>query len=1336
MIDFPPRYHAFEPGATVHPDVRSPSRFLLWLMGVQKWLLLGGAAAGLAWMLPAALSPYVVGRAVDEGILRGDLSATAGWSALLAALIVAGTLLGVLEHTWAVRSWLVALYGTVELVVRKANQLGHVLPRRTPTGEVLSVSSSDSDTFGSVLGTTTRAAASLVVFLLVSGLVLSTSVPLGLTVLVGAPVLVASSSLLLRPLHASRALERQRSSDLTSQATDIVAGLRILRGIGGERTFGRGYAEQSQRAKQAGIRAGTFQGGIDALAVLLSGLLLVVLTWQGAHEMRAGRLSLGDLISFFGYAVFLLGPIRTFFTLGRVWIDGLVAARKTIALLSIQPPWRDQPPTSAPDGDLVDQVSGLVARRGELTVVVSAVPDQSAALADRLGRYLPTGEEPTRPDLEVTGRRARRQAEQERRDLLTRLATADEEAAGGDWGVTLGGVDLARLPLAEVRRRVLVSDTSAALFRGSLQENIDPWGQATRAQAEEALRVACAEDVYDALPDGWQGELEEKGRGLSGGQRQRLVLARALLCDPPVLVLVEPTSAVDAHTEARVAQRLATYRAGKTTVVTTVSPLLLRHADRVVLLEDGLVAAEGSHAELLAGSAAYRQVVGRGMGEAEVGDQPRPGTDGPGTDRVADLVMAGLGPVEASGDRLLDESVAATSAQTWSEHPGVPALPPELQEQSQGQLAGQPWRTRLAKLRRRFEIRRDQAFDFYARSRAPRHGLPVAGSLAAWRFVQQLVRRRPARFWGLLVLNGLAAGAGLVVPRLLGAVIDQVTVDAPVRQTDRLVLVVAGIVGLQALVTFLAKRVAVVFGQNVLADAREHVVRTVLGLPLSRIEGSSTGDLVTRITRDVSTMSAAARDVVPLFLLNAVLVVLSVGAMLASSPLLAAPTLVALGVMWFVVRAYLRLAGRGYIAEGSTYSRINATVSETVEGARTVEALRLGDRRRQASDADMDVSAQAERFTMSLRNVLFLVLDCAFQGPLVGIVVLGAWGYSQGWVSLGQITAAALYSQSLFTPLDLVIQLLDRLQVAAASTTRLLGIAEVPPDREAGPERPEGSALVAERVCFAYREGHDVLHDVSLTLRPGERLAVVGPSGSGKSTLGRLLAGINQPRTGTVTIGGVEATRLPLPVLRTEVALVTQEHHVFVGTIRDNIILAREDSDDEVVREALAAVDALDWVERLPDGLDTRVGSGGTALTPAQAQQVALARLVVADPHTLVLDEATSLIDPRTARHLEGSMHALLSGRTVVAIAHRLHTAHDADRIAVVIDGRIAELGSHTELLALDGEYARLWQAWSGGSQCLIADARAGIGRGDREPTVPGARGAAGRLRGSEVTLS
>jgi len=603
---------------------------------------------------------------------------------------------------------------------------------------------------------------------------------------------------------------------------------------------------------------------------------------------------------------------------------------------------------------------------------------------------------------------------------------------------------------------------------------------------------------------------------------------------------------------------------------------------------------------------------------------------------------------------------------------------------------------RLKEWRRRHLLRERRAQEFFASAMNPERGLPVAPARSVVGFMRELLGSRRRMLAALLVLNGAAALAGLAVPRLLGRVVDEAATPATLgAKITGLALGLAGIVLLQALLAFFARWAANVFGQDILASAREYVVRTVLRLPLGRVESASSGDLVTRVTRDVSTMSESVRYGVPEAVVGAVTAVLTVAALVYNSPFLSLPLLVTLPVLYAGVRRYLQRAPKGYITEGGTYSDINTTLTETVEGARTVEALGLQRARVDLSDLDMAASGQAERYTMSLRNLLFAVIDIAYNSPLVLVLMLGAAGYTQGWVTLGQITAATLYLQLLTEPLDRLIRNVDRLQVGIASTTRLLGIAAVPQDREEGDELPLGNQIVGRDLRFAYRADHDVLHGIDLSLQPGERLAIVGPSGSGKSTLGRLLSGINRPRTGEVTVGGVELTALPLDVLRTEVALVTQEHHVFVGSVRDNIILARESSPDETVIAALRAVDAWDWVERLPHQLSTVIGSGHQVLTPAQAQQIALARLVVADPHTLVLDEATSLIDPRTARHLEGSMAALLEGRAVVAIAHRLHTAHDADRIAVVIDGTIAELGSHEELVAADGEYASLWRAWT-----------------------------------------
>ncbi len=483
--------------------------------------------------------------------------------------------------------------------------------------------------------------------------------------------------------------------------------------------------------------------------------------------------------------------------------------------------------------------------------------------------------------------------------------------------------------------------------------------------------------------------------------------------------------------------------------------------------------------------------------------------------------------------------------------------------------------------------------DYFAASRHPERGLPVAGRPAVIDFLKEMLRTRRAMVIGLLGLHALAAIAGLVVPRILGAMVDQAAEPGTTAAVlTSFALAVAAVVVAQAVLTFFALLMSTLFGQDLLAAAREYIVATVLRLPLGKVESASSGDLVTRVTRDVGTMSESVRFGLPEAVIASVTTVLTLAAMLVNSPLLTLPMLLAAPLLVISVRRYLARAPKGYITEGGTYSMINTTLTETVEGARTVEAFGLQRRRIALGDDDIAVSAQAERYTMSLRNILFAFIGLAYDSPLVLVMLLGGWGYVNGWVTLGQITAATLYVQALIEPLDRLIRNLDRLQVGIASTTRLLGIAAVPQDREPGEERPQGDLIAGRDLRFAYREGHDVLHGIDLAVRPGERLAIVGPSGSGKSTLGRLLSGINAPRTGSATVGGVELTALPLDVLRTEVALVTQEHHVFVGTIRDNVILAREDSPDEATVAALEMVDAWEWIDRLPQtvGHPDRIG--------------------------------------------------------------------------------------------------------------------------------------------------
>jgi len=573
--------------------------------------------------------------------------------------------------------------------------------------------------------------------------------------------------------------------------------------------------------------------------------------------------------------------------------------------------------------------------------------------------------------------------------------------------------------------------------------------------------------------------------------------------------------------------------------------------------------------------------------------------------------------------------------------------------------------------------------------------LPVADRATVRRYLGALVRRHPRPIGIALGLHVLAAAAGLAAPRLLGDLVQAVHDGTTTAHVDRIALLLAGFLLAQTLLTRSARLRSQVFGEQVLAELREDFVNASLDLPIGVVESAGSGDLLTRTSRDVDQLGWSVRWAIPEWLIAVITAAMTlVGAVLVGWWVLL-PCLLGVPPLAIALRWYLKRAKDGYLWEGETYSVINSSLTETVEGARTVEALGLQQHRIDRVDADIAESYRAEKYTLGLRTRFFPTVETAYLIPTVATLLFGGWLYLNGHASIGDVTAATLYVQALIDPLDRVVAILDELQVGSASLARLLGVAQVPEDRVATGRQPVDEKIDASDVRFSYSEGRDVLHGIDLSVGIGERIAMVGPSGAGKSTLGRLLAGIHPPRTGDVTVGTVGLTELPLDELRGHVALVTQEHHVFVGTLRDNLALAIDERADDVrLLLALDAVDAGDWVRALPKGLGSTVGSGGLELTPAQAQQVALARLVLADPHTLVLDEATSLIDPRAARHLERSLAAVLEGRTVIAIAHRLFSAHDADRVAVVEDGRIVEFGTHHDLVASGGSYAELWSSW------------------------------------------
>ncbi|MET9356609.1 ABC transporter ATP-binding protein [Streptomyces sp. NPDC006617] len=574
--------------------------------------------------------------------------------------------------------------------------------------------------------------------------------------------------------------------------------------------------------------------------------------------------------------------------------------------------------------------------------------------------------------------------------------------------------------------------------------------------------------------------------------------------------------------------------------------------------------------------------------------------------------------------------------------------------------------------------------------------LPVAERTDVRRAAAGLVRTDRRSFAVVLGLNALAALAGLAGPWLLGRIVDEVRGGGGVGAVDRMALAILLCSLAQLLLARWARYVGHRFGERTLARVRERYVERALALPASVVERAGSGDLTTRGTADVTAVGTTLRDAGPELLVNAVQALFLTAAVFVLDPLLGLVGVLGLTPAWLALRWYLRRARAAYLAEGAANSDVAESLAATVAGARTVEAFGLAERRVATNRGALEVSLRTRFRTLFLRSVFFPAVDISYVLPVAGVLLLGGVLHTHGSASLGAVVSCAVYLQQLAGPLDEVLMRVEQLQAGAASFARVEGLARAPRATADESAVPADDRIDVSGVRYAYDRGGEVLRGVDLTVRPGERLAVVGPSGAGKTTLSRLLAGVDAPTEGSVTVGGVPVVALGPERLRRQVVLVTQEHHVFLGTVRDNLLIAEPGATDEELWAALAAVGAEGWVRELSAGLGAGLGAKGHSTDGSQAQQLALARVVLADPHTLILDEATALLDPTTARHTEQALAAVLKGRTVIAIAHRLHTAHDADRVAVMEGGLLTELGTHDELVAAGGAYAALWGSWHG----------------------------------------
>jgi ATP-binding cassette subfamily C protein len=556
---------------------------------------------------------------------------------------------------------------------------------------------------------------------------------------------------------------------------------------------------------------------------------------------------------------------------------------------------------------------------------------------------------------------------------------------------------------------------------------------------------------------------------------------------------------------------------------------------------------------------------------------------------------------------------------------------------------------------------------------------------------------------GVVLVNGLAAAAGLIGPWLLGRIIDTIQAGSGdvLSAVDRLAFGALVFTIVQTVLTWWALKIGYRFGERTAARVRERFLKRTLALPPRVADHLPAGDLITRGSTDASLVAMTLRSAVPEVLVAIVHALFLIVAVLVLDLFLGLCGLVCLIGVGAAVRWYLRRARPAYLAVAASGAELADVVASTAKGARTIELLGLEHRRTQAAEAAITQARSARLGALWLRTVLFPWSEVSLALPVVGALLIGGGLYANGLVSLGTVVTATVYLRQLVGPLDTLMLWIEQLQGAGASYARVEGLADIP-DKESqltpnDHGAPDGDRIRVNNAYYSYTGARDVLHGINLFVQPGERLAIVGTSGAGKSTLARLLAGLDRPRTGSVTIGGTPVADLSPDHLREHVVLITQDHHVFHDTVRYNLRIARPNATDQEMHAALDAVGAA-WLADLPHGLDTEVGHD-TNLDGASAQQLSLARVVLANPHTLILDEATAQLDPKTARRTEQSLAAVLRGRTVIAIAHRLQTAHDADRIAVMEAGELVELGTHNELVSAGRVYGKLWQSWHSGSE-------------------------------------
>ncbi len=1222
-------------------------------------LSFGAAIGGLA---VSAFTPVVQKVVVDDVILARSRP-LATW---LGLLLAAGLVRFGLAHVRRFVGGRVALSVQFDLrnaIYERLQRLDFARHDDFQTGQLVSRAGSDVGLVQTMLSFLPLASGGLVMIVLSLVIMAVLSPLLTVVSLVVVPVILVVAVRLRATVFPASWDAQQRAAEVAGVVDEAVSGVRVVKGFGQEgRELGR-LAEASDDLFASRMRAlrieARYSAALQAVPALGQVAVLAFGGWLALH----GRISLGTFLAFSTYLFQMVGPVRMLSVLTVVAQQARAGSERIFELLDSTPVVVEHPdatPLPPVTGEVTfDHVTFGYLRSepvlGDFSLTVR--PGETLALVG------PSGSGKSTVAL-----------------LLPRFY---EVQAGC---VRLDGVDVRDVTLDSLRRQIGVVFEESFLFSETVRVNI-AYGRPDASDQEvvAAARAAEAHDFIVGLPEGYDTLLGEGGLTLSGGQRQRLALARALLTDPRVLVLDDATSAVDSRVEEDIHATLRRLMQGRTTLLVAHRRSTLRLADRIAVLERGRVVDTGTHDELLGRCRLYRLLLaGPGAGIDEVGTEEQEDRPGPG----------------------------GVTAAAWGSGDGRPVIRPRAQLDGStgwggggmggggGRMGGGGGRSvamaaptpellaAVAALpapvdRPEVDVSKEAEPD-------PHFGLG--------RFL------RPYRVplglgLGLVVLDALAALAG---PALVRAGLDRGVAAGSQRALWTVTGLFLALVLGDWVVEWAEQRYTGRTAERLLFALRIRIFAHLQRLGIDYYEREMAGRIMTRMTTDVEALSTLLQN----GLINAIVSILTlVGvavALLTMNLELSLATYTILVPLVAATVVFRRLSNRAYGTARERIATVNANLQESLSGVRVAQAYGRQDRNiddfRRVSQGHLDARIQAQRLVATYFPFVEMLSEVA------AAVVLGVGtGLIHGAsLTTGELIAFLLYLDLLFAPIQQLSQVFDTYQQARASVAQigqlLATVPSVPePASPVEPGRLRG-AVRFERVRFRYPASPtDALGGVDLEIAPGESVALVGETGAGKSTVLKLLARFYDPTEGRVLVDGHDLAELDLGSYRRQLGYVPQEAFLFSGTVRDNIAYGRPDATDAEVEEAARAVGAHPFIAGLPGGYLHPVTERGRSLSSGQRQLIALARARLVDPAILLLDEATSTLDLASEARVVRAMGLVAQGRTSVLIAHRLQTAMGADRVGVIDDGRVAEEGSHDDLLARGGRYAAMWRAFEGG---------------------------------------